>query len=170
MFEHPCRVQPRNPFEVSLFGAFRSLSLHSDGAVKHNYLMGPRPPTPATRILPSPGQESVWDFPAPPQVEPSAERVVVRFGGQAVADSGDAVRVLETSHPPVYYLPRAAFAEGVLVEGPGTSVVSSKGRGGTSTCGWAEPWRDVPPGTTQPPRASSLPTDPVTPARRHAAV
>ena len=97
--------------------------------MKHNYLMGPHPRTPATRILPGPGQESVWDFPRPPRVEPSAERVVVRFGGQVVADSGDAVRVLETSHPPVYYLPRAAFAEGVLVETPGSSVCEFKGAG-----------------------------------------
>jgi len=55
--------------------------------------------------------------------------VVVRFGGQVVADSCDAVRVLETSHPPVYYLPRAAFADGVLVEAPGSSVCEFKGAG-----------------------------------------
>ena len=60
----------------------------------------------AMRIVPGPGQESVWDFPRPPRVEPSTEHVVIRFGGQVVADSRDAVRVLETSHPPVYYLPR----------------------------------------------------------------
>jgi uncharacterized protein (DUF427 family) len=92
--------------------------------------MRPRPPaTPATRIVPGPGQESVWDFPRPPRVEPSAERVVIQFGGQVVADSRDTVRVLETSHPPVYYLPRAALAEGVLVEAPGTSVCEFKGVG-----------------------------------------
>jgi uncharacterized protein (DUF427 family) len=52
---------------------------------------------------------------------------VVRFGGLVVADSSDAIRVLETSHPPGYYLPRAAFAEGALVEAPGSSVCEFKG-------------------------------------------
>ncbi|MEP7017942.1 MAG: hypothetical protein ABI899_07985, partial [Actinomycetota bacterium] len=60
------------------------------------HLRGPRPAaTPAMRIVPGPGEESVWDFPRPPRVEPSSERVVIRFGGQVVADSRDAVRVLE---------------------------------------------------------------------------
>jgi len=81
----------------------------------------------ADRPAPGPGQESVWDYPRPPRVEPSTERVVVRFGGLVVADSSDALRVLETSHPPGYYLPRAAFTEGVLVEAPGSSVCEFKG-------------------------------------------
>lgn len=81
----------------------------------------------ATRIIPGPDQESVWDFPRPPRVEPSGERVVVWFGGQVVVDSADSVRVLETSHPPVYYLPRAAFAQGVLLEAPGSSECEFKG-------------------------------------------
>ena len=90
--------------------------------------MRPRPDAASTgRGVPGPGQESVWDYPRPPRVEPSAEHVLVRFGEQVVADSDDAVRVLETSHPPGYYLPRAAFAEGVLVEVPGTSVCEFKG-------------------------------------------
>ena len=85
------------------------------------------PGLPTTPIVPGPGQESVWDFPRPPRVEPSTERVVVRFGGQVVAESSDAVRVLETSHPPVYYLPRAAFVEGVLIEAAGSSLCEFKG-------------------------------------------
>lgn len=94
------------------------------------HLVGPRrAATPAMRIVPGPGQESVWDFPRPPRVEPSSEHVVIRFGGQVVADSRDAVRVLETSHPPVYYLPRAAFAKGVLVPAPGSTVCEFKGTG-----------------------------------------
>ena len=36
------------------------------------------------RIEPGPGQESVWDYPRPPRVEPSDEEVVVRLGGQRV--------------------------------------------------------------------------------------
>lgn len=50
-------------------------------------------------------QESVWDYPRPPRVEPSTRRVRVLFAGEALVDTDRAVRVLETSHPPVYYVP-----------------------------------------------------------------
>lgn len=49
--------------------------------------------------------ESVWDYPRPPRVEPTARRVRVEFAGEVIADSTRAWRVLETSHPPVYYIP-----------------------------------------------------------------
>jgi len=58
--------------------------------------------------------ESVWDYPRPPRAETVDLRVVVRHAGVTVVDTRDVVRVLETSHPPTYYLPRAAFAEGLL--------------------------------------------------------
>lgn len=58
-----------------------------------------------------PGQESVWDYPRPPRAEHVERRAVLRHGGVAVADTTDLVRVLETSHPPTYYLPRSAFGE-----------------------------------------------------------
>lgn len=57
------------------------------------------------RVRPGPGQESVWDYPRPPRAEPTAEHVVVELGGGIIADTREAVRVLETSHPPTYYLP-----------------------------------------------------------------
>jgi len=85
------------------------------------------PASAVTPVAPGPGQESAWDFPRPPRVEPTGERVIVRFGGVTVADSRAAVRVLETSHPPVYYLPREAFAAGVLVDTDGSSVCEFKG-------------------------------------------
>ena len=78
-------------------------------------------------IVPSPGQESVWDYPRPPRVEPVPERVTIRLGGVLVADTRDAVRVLETSHPPVYYLPIADFIEGALSDAPGSSFCEFKG-------------------------------------------
>ncbi len=56
------------------------------------------PPTP-------PGKESVWDYPRPPRVEETARRIRVIFNGEVIADTTRAVRVLETSHPPVYYIP-----------------------------------------------------------------
>ncbi len=54
-------------------------------------------------------RESVWDYPRPPRAEPVSERVRIVFAGGTIADTLTAVRVLETSHPPVYYLPRTAF-------------------------------------------------------------
>ncbi|GHJ43804.1 hypothetical protein Cs7R123_11460 [Catellatospora sp. TT07R-123] len=49
--------------------------------------------------------ESVWDYPRPPRAERTPRRIVVTHAGRLVADSRGAVRVLETSHPPVYYVP-----------------------------------------------------------------
>ncbi|NER80555.1 MAG: DUF427 domain-containing protein [Leptolyngbya sp. SIO1D8] len=57
------------------------------------------------RIEPGPGQESVWDYPRPPRIEKSPHRIRVVFNEITVADSQDTFRILETSHPPVYYIP-----------------------------------------------------------------
>ncbi|HVL85779.1 MAG TPA: DUF427 domain-containing protein [Pseudonocardia sp.] len=56
-----------------------------------------------------PGRESVWEYPRPPRLEADHRRAVLRYGGVVVADTTDLVRVLETSHPPTFYLPRTAF-------------------------------------------------------------
>jgi uncharacterized protein (DUF427 family) len=57
------------------------------------------------RLVPGPGQESVWDYPRPPRVELVARRLRVVVGGRTVAETTRGQRVLETSHPPVYYFP-----------------------------------------------------------------
>jgi len=57
------------------------------------------------RVKPGPGQESVWGYPRPPAVEDSKKAIRVEFNGTIVAETTDAKRVLETSHPPVYYIP-----------------------------------------------------------------
>lgn len=57
------------------------------------------------RIEPGPGQESVWDFPPTPRVEPSLRHVIVRFGGITIAESHTVQRVLERAHPPMYFIP-----------------------------------------------------------------
>ncbi|WP_343994560.1 DUF427 domain-containing protein, partial [Terrabacter terrae] len=75
-----------------------------------------------------PGQESVWDYPRPPLVNPSDELVEVHLGGELVGRSRSALRVLETSHPPTYYLPTDAFVEGALVPVEGSTVCEWKGR------------------------------------------
>ena len=76
---------------------------------------------------PGPGQESVWDYPRPPRVEPSEALVVVELGGTTVARTTRSLRVLETSHPPTHYLPRAAFVPGVLRPTDGSSFCEWKG-------------------------------------------
>jgi uncharacterized protein (DUF427 family) len=81
-----------------------------------------------TPEIPGPGQESVWDYPRPPRVEPSSEQVEVWLGGVCVARSAATHRVLETSHPPTYYLPLASFADGVLRPAAGSSYCEWKGR------------------------------------------
>jgi uncharacterized protein (DUF427 family) len=57
------------------------------------------------RIPPSPGQESVWDYPRPPRLEESPKHIQIIFNGVTIADTHSSQRVLETSHPPVYYIP-----------------------------------------------------------------
>lgn len=85
--------------------------------------MSPRPvPTP-----PRPGQESVWAYPRPPRLERTPRRLEIWLGGVRIADTTGAYRVLETSHPPTYYLPRAAFLPGVLQPAAGRSVCEWKG-------------------------------------------
>ncbi|WP_425146884.1 DUF427 domain-containing protein [Deinococcus sp.] len=79
-------------------------------------------------LAPGPGQESVWDYPRPPRLERSARRVQVWLGGVQIADSRAAYRVLETSHPPGYYLPPADFLPGVVRPASGGSVCEWKGR------------------------------------------
>lgn len=62
---------------------------------------------PAEVVTPGPGQESVWAYPRPPRVEPVSRQIRVIFAGITLAESNRALRVIETSSPPVYYLPPA---------------------------------------------------------------
>ena len=80
-----------------------------------------------TRIMPRAGQESVWDYPRPPRVEPSPKPVRVVFGRRDVASSSTAWRVLETSHPPVFYLPEADIDWNCLVKSTGVTHCEWKG-------------------------------------------
>lgn len=59
--------------------------------------------------------ESVWDYPRPPRLERTHRRITVVHAGVTVVNSDRCWRVLETSHPPVYYVPRDDVAAGVLV-------------------------------------------------------
>jgi uncharacterized protein (DUF427 family) len=79
------------------------------------------------RIEPGPGQESVWDYPRPPAVVPCTQRIRVVHRGRTVADSVGAMRVLETSQPPAYYLPRADIDTSLLVTSGQRSMCEWKG-------------------------------------------
>jgi uncharacterized protein (DUF427 family) len=70
----------------------------------------------------------VWDYPRPPRLEPSTALVEIELGGRVVASTSTSWRVPETSHPPTYYLPGAAFAEGVLREVENVTWCEWKGR------------------------------------------
>ena len=80
------------------------------------------------RQKPEPGQESVWDYPRPPRVEASSKQVKVMVGNMILADSTKAQRVLETSHPPVYYLPQISIDMSRLVQNDHSSFCEFKGR------------------------------------------
>lgn len=82
---------------------------------------------PTNIVAPGPGQESVWDYPRPPRVEPVAARVRVEFGGRVIAETNRALRVCETASPPVYYLPPEDVDSTSLLQGERTSFCEWKG-------------------------------------------
>ena len=63
---------------------------------------------------PGPGQESVWDYPRPPRLERSSASIQIDFAGQLLVRTSRSWRVLETSHPPVHYVPLADVTGGML--------------------------------------------------------
>ena len=79
------------------------------------------------RIEPGPGQESVWDYPRPPRLEEVTDRLRVVFAGETIAETDHAYRVLETSHPPVYYIPPGDARQEVLLPASGHSYCEFKG-------------------------------------------
>jgi uncharacterized protein (DUF427 family) len=72
-------------------------------------------------------RESLWDYPRPPRIERDARRVRVRHGGAVIADTRRALRVLETSHPPAFYLPLDDVAAECLAPAAGGSFCEWKG-------------------------------------------
>ena len=101
------------------------------------------------RITPKPGQESVWDYPRPPRAEAVTKHVRVTFNGEVIADTNRAFRVLETSHPPVYYLPQDDIKMDLLSASSRSSFCEFKGSArywdinvngeGVTNVGWSYP-------------------------------
>lgn len=79
------------------------------------------------RIQPGPGQESVWDYPRPPRVEPVGKPVRVELNGVVIAHSETALRVLETASPPTIYIPKLDVATECLEPAIGTTFCEWKG-------------------------------------------
>ena len=72
-------------------------------------------------------KESVWDYPRPPRVEPSSQLIRVVFNGRTIAETNRALRVLETSHPPVYYIPPGDVQQQLLLPTTHQSYCEFKG-------------------------------------------
>lgn len=82
-----------------------------------------------TPIQPQPGQESVWDYPRPPRLEQTEKRIQIIFNGVTIVDTHGAMRVLETSHPPTYYIPPQDIQQQYLIPSSRTTFCEWKGRG-----------------------------------------
>lgn len=90
--------------------------LKQDGSKMH-----PKP------IQPKDNQRSVWDFPRPPILENENRPIKISLGGVVIAQTSNAKKVLETSHPPVYYLPLEDIREEALKMASQTSFCEFKG-------------------------------------------
>lgn len=84
--------------------------------------MSPQP------IEPKNGQESVWDYPRPPRLEPTNKRIQIIFNGEVIADTTKAYRFLETSHPPTYYIPSEDINMEFIQRDQGGSLCEWKGQ------------------------------------------
>ncbi|MEM9727317.1 MAG: DUF427 domain-containing protein [Myxococcota bacterium] len=82
---------------------------------------------PSFAAEPAAGQESVWDYPRPPLIEPDGRLVRVQIGETTLAESQATVRVLETASPPVFYIPPADVDTDRLILEGGGSVCEWKG-------------------------------------------
>ncbi len=80
------------------------------------------------RIPPAPGQESVWDYPRPPRLEDSSRQVQIIFNNVVIAETRQAKRLLETSHPPSYYIPPTEIRLEYFSRTPRSSFCEWKGQ------------------------------------------
>lgn len=72
--------------------------------------------------------ESVWDYPRPPKLESTSRHLKIIFAEYVIADSRCAYRVLETSHPPTYYIPRDDIKTEFLVDSSLRTFCEFKGQ------------------------------------------
>jgi uncharacterized protein (DUF427 family) len=108
----------------------RLLWFRLDSRLASTYFAGAVVPPPGFCVM---NIESVWDYPRPPRLEAVPQRIRIVHRGVTVADTSAALRILETSHPPVYYIPPAGLTPDLL----------SRSASRTSYCefkGMAEYW------------------------------
>lgn len=84
-------------------------------------------PAPSDIARPGPGEESVWDYPRPPTLEPLTQHLEVIFAGITVARTTQALRVIETAGAPVYYFPPDDVRMDLLSRSEQTSFCEWKG-------------------------------------------
>ena len=82
---------------------------------------------PPFAVEPQPGQVSVWDFPRPPRLVHDTRDVLVRWGDVEVAHTHNAILVLETAHPPSFYIPWADVNRALFQVSVGGSFCEWKG-------------------------------------------
>ena len=63
--------------------------------------------------------ERVRDYPRPPRLDACQDQIRVEVLGEVLVETQRSLRVLETFHPPTYYLPPEAMNQGLLVPAPG---------------------------------------------------
>lgn len=72
-------------------------------------------------------QESVWDYPRPPKIDPDNRRVLVKYNDLVIVDTHKSVRILETASPPVFYFSPSDVNFDYLKEVRGSSICEWKG-------------------------------------------
>lgn len=82
------------------------------------------------RLPPGPGQESVWDYPRPPRCQDCQKHIYILFNGIIIADTHASKRLVETSHPPVYYIPPQDVHQEYLRQSSRGSWCEWKGQAG----------------------------------------
>ena len=82
---------------------------------------------PEFAVVPQEGQESVWDYPRPPKVVSDSRTVIVKYQSEIIAQSADTIRILETSSPPVFYIPQKDIEMSKLSDGTSTTLCEWKG-------------------------------------------
>jgi uncharacterized protein (DUF427 family) len=78
-------------------------------------------------VEPGPDQESVWDYPRPPRLLSDERLVEVYSADELIASSSRTYRVLETAHPPTFYLPPQDVNWDLLKSATGGSICEWKG-------------------------------------------
>ena len=94
--------------------------------LKQNGLIAARSGHPSLQT-PQAGEESVWDYPRPPRIEPDRRLIVIASQGKIIAECHFSYRVLETASPPTFYIPPAHIHFSLLATYPGSSACEWKG-------------------------------------------